>query len=62
MSDEVTLGEVHRILVEVAIDVRRQNGRVRRMEVAVAVLQWGMGLSGTIGLIALGLALKRLFG
>lgn len=30
--------------------VQRQNGRVRRMEIAVAVLKWGFGVIGVVSL------------
>ena len=30
--------------------VQRQNGRVRSMEIAVAVLKWAIGVSGAVSL------------
>lgn len=32
MSEEVTLGEVHRLCVEIRKDVKSQNGRVNALE------------------------------
>jgi hypothetical protein len=51
MSEEITNGELHRTLMEVKkqlVDIyteaKATNGRVRRNEVAIAVLQGGFSL------------------
>lgn len=55
MSEEITNGELHRTLLEfkrqldsIYIEVKATNGRVRRSEVAIAVLQGGFGLGAFI--------------
>lgn len=48
-DNDVTLGEVHRLLQAVHTEVRLTNGRVRRSEIAIAILQWGYGLAAVIG-------------
>jgi hypothetical protein len=38
MSDDVTLGEVHRLCLEIRADVKAQNGRVSKHDAEIAVL------------------------
>lgn len=41
MGDQITLGEVHRIVTEIRNDVKAQNGRVNQHTTDIALLQAG---------------------
>lgn len=65
MSDDITLGEVHRLLLEIRSDVKAQNGKVAQHTTELAVLRveqetlkedarssgrnWGAGAGAFVG-------------
>ncbi len=51
----------HDKVVESAKWLEALNHRTRKSEVAIAVLQWAMGLTGAVAIIALGLVLQKVW-
>lgn len=39
MNEDITLGEIHRIVTEIRADVKMQNGRVNSHDTDIAVVQ-----------------------
>lgn len=55
------VGEVRDDVEGVQKDVKLQNGRVRRSEVAIAVLQWAVGLIGIVALALLSAFVQKVW-
>ena len=59
---EDALSAMARIETKVDDGFKQMNGRVRKAETAIAVLQWAVGLVGIAAGMLWGIALKRIFG
>lgn len=52
-NDDVSLGEVYRVLLEVRTQTTLTNGRLREAERVLSVHTWAIGLIGAAALAAL---------
>lgn len=58
-SDDVTLGEVHRICERILEQAQLTNGRLRSAEATIATHSWALGAMGSALLVWLGVWLAK---